>query len=134
MSYRLFNSIEFERYLWWKIVNLDRIFYSSRLIFQASISDFRNMYAIEIYECLIVLEPDIWRYVIKKVLLKTLQNSQENTCAGAFIPATLLKERLLHRCFLVNFAKFLKIPFLQNTSKWLLLYYRYLRVYFAYFC
>ena len=26
MSYRLFNSIEFERYLWWKIVNLDRIF------------------------------------------------------------------------------------------------------------
>ena len=30
-------------------------------------------------------------------------------------PATLLK-RLWHRCFPVNFAKFLKRPFLQNTS------------------
>ena len=32
----------------------------------------------------------------------------------------LLKERLLHRCFPVNFAKFLRKPFLQNTSGWLL--------------
>ena len=31
-------------------------------------------------------------------------------------PATLLKKRLWHRCFPVNFAKFLRIPFLQNTS------------------
>ena len=30
--------------------------------------------------------------------------------------ATLLKERLWHRCFPVNFAKFLRIPFLQKTS------------------
>ena len=31
--------------------------------------------------------------------------------------ANLLKNRLWHRCFPVNFAKFLKIPFfLQNTS------------------
>ena len=36
-------------------------------------------------------------------------------------PATLLKKRLLHRCFLVNFAKFLRTPFLQNTSGRLLL-------------
>ena len=27
----------------------------------------------------------------------------------------------LHGCFTVNFAKFLKMPFLQNTSGWLLL-------------
>ena len=27
----------------------------------------------------------------------------------------------LHRCFPVNFAKFLRTPFLQNTSGWLLL-------------
>ena len=33
-----------------------------------------------------------------------------------FRPATLLKKRLWHRCFPVNFAKFLRIPFLQNTS------------------
>ena len=38
-------------------------------------------------------------------------------------PATLLKKRLLHRCFPVNFAKFLKIPFSQKTSGRLLLYF-----------
>ena len=30
--------------------------------------------------------------------------------------ATLLKKRIWHRCFPVNFIKFLRIPFLQNTS------------------
>ena len=37
-------------------------------------------------------------------------------------PATLLKKRLWHRCFPVNFAKFLRAPFLQNTYGRLLLY------------
>ena len=31
-------------------------------------------------------------------------------------PATLLKKGPWHRCFLVNFAKFLRTTFLQNTS------------------
>ena len=31
-------------------------------------------------------------------------------------PATLLKKRLWHRCFPVNFVKFLRTLFLQNTS------------------
>ena len=31
-------------------------------------------------------------------------------------PATLLKKRLWRRCFPVNFVKFLRTPFLQNTS------------------
>ena len=35
--------------------------------------------------------------------------------------ATLLKKRLWHRCFPVNFAKFSRTPFLQNTSERLLL-------------
>ena len=35
--------------------------------------------------------------------------------------ATLLKKRLWHRCFPVNFAKFLKTPFSHNTSGRLLL-------------
>ena len=35
--------------------------------------------------------------------------------------ATLLKKRLWHKCFPVNFVKFLRTPFLQNTSGWLLL-------------
>ena len=37
-------------------------------------------------------------------------------------PATLLKKRLWHRCFPVNSAKFLRAPFLQNTSGQLLLF------------
>ena len=37
-------------------------------------------------------------------------------------PATFLKKRLWHRCFPVNFAKFGRTPFLQNTSGRLLLY------------
>ena len=36
--------------------------------------------------------------------------------------ATLLKKRLWHRCFPVNFVKFLRTQFLQNTSGRLLLY------------
>ena len=39
--------------------------------------------------------------------------------AGA--TATLLKKRLWHRCFPVNFAKFLRTPLLKNTSWRLLL-------------
>ena len=44
---------------------------------------------------------------------------KENTCARDFFnkvadvrPATLLKKRLWHRCFPVNFAKFIRTPFL----------------------
>ena len=37
--------------------------------------------------------------------------------------ATLLKKRLWHRCFPVNIEKFLRTPFLQNTSRRLLLLY-----------
>ena len=36
-------------------------------------------------------------------------------------PATLLKKRLCHRCFRVNFVKFPRTPFLQNSSRRLLL-------------
>ena len=36
-------------------------------------------------------------------------------------PATLLKNRPWHRCFPVNFARFLRTPFLHNTSGQLLL-------------
>ena len=39
-----------------------------------------------------------------------------------FSTATLLKKRLQRRCFPLNFVKFLRTPFLQNTSGRLLLY------------
>ena len=57
------------------------------------------------------------------MFLEISQNSQENTCASLFFnkvaglrTATLVKKRPWHRCFPVNFMKFLGIPFLQNTS------------------
>ena len=60
---------------------------------------------------------------VKNVFLEISQNSQENTCAkDSFLiklqaaPATLLKKRFWHRCFPVNFAKFLITLFSQNTS------------------
>ena len=78
------------------------------------------------------------RCSVKKVFLENSQNSQENTCARVsfliklqasacnFIkketqPATLLKKRLWHRCFPVNYAKFVRIPFLTEHLRWLLL-------------
>ena len=60
------------------------------------------------------------RCSVKKVFLEISQNSQENTCGPK--PATLLKKKLWHRCFPVNFAKFLRTPFLTEYLRWLLLY------------
>ena len=64
------------------------------------------------------------------MFLEISQNSQENTCARVSFfnkvadlrPATLLKKRLWHRCLPVNFAKFLRISFLQNNFGGLLLH------------
>ena len=51
-----------------------------------------------------------------KIHLKTpVSESLFNRVSG-LRPASLLKKRLQHRCFQVNFAKFLRTPFLQNTS------------------
>ena len=33
------------------------------------------------------------------------------------VPCSFIKKRLWHRCFPENFAKFLRIPFLQNKKK-----------------
>ena len=64
----------------------------------------------------------------KKVFLEISQiRSKTPVCARvSFLikwqaSAFLLKKGIWHRCFPVNFAKFLRIPFLQNTSRWLLL-------------
>ena len=37
-------------------------------------------------------------------------------------PASLLKKRLWHWCFPVNFAKFLRTPFLIENLRWLLVF------------
>ena len=44
------------------------------------------------------------------------QNSQGGTCARASFLIKLPVKSLWQKCFSVNFAKFLRTPFLQNTS------------------
>ena len=52
-------------------------------------------------------------YNIKKGVLKNCAIfSGKQLCWSLF----LLKKRLWHKCFLVNLAKFIKTPFLQNNS------------------
>ena len=60
------------------------------------------------------------RCSVKKMFLEISQNSQENTCVRASFfqvaglrPATFLK-RDWHRDFPVNFAKFLRTPFVTE--------------------
>ena len=60
--------------------------------------------------------------VVQRCSLKKAKFKGKHLCQGLFFnkieglrPATLLKKRFWHRCFPVNFAKFLRAPFLQNT-------------------
>ena len=52
-----------------------------------------------------------WRCSVRKGVLRNC----------SLRPATLFKKRLWHKCFPVNYAKFLRTTFLQNTSGRLLL-------------
>ena len=54
----------------------------------------------------------------KGVLRNFTKFTGKHLCQSFFFnrPATLLKKKLWHRCFPVNFVKFLRTPFLQNTS------------------
>ena len=64
--------------------------------------------------------------VTKSVLKNFAKFRGKHLCQVHFFikvasPTTLLKERPWHRCFPVNFAKFLRTPFSLNTSGRLLL-------------
>ena len=67
------------------------------------------------------------RYSVTKGVLKNFAKFRgKHLCQVLFFikvasPTSLLKKRLWHRCFPVNFAKFLRIPFSLNTSGRLLL-------------
>ena len=54
-------------------------------------------------------------------MLGTRDSEQQKQPPQCLRPATLLKKRLWHRCSPVNFVKFLRTHFLQNTSGPLLL-------------
>ena len=54
------------------------------------------------------------------MLFEILQESQENICARDYF-LTKLKKSLRHRCFPVNFVKFLRTPLFTEHFRWLLL-------------
>ena len=70
--------------------------------------------------------PDVFS---KKVVLRNFTKfTGKHLCQSLFFnkiagvrPATLLKNRLWHRCFPMNFVKFLRTPFLKEHLWWLLL-------------
>ena len=70
----------------------------------------------------------VQRCSVKKMLLKPTQNSQENTCTGVsegLKACNFIKKRFQYRCFLVNFAKFLRTPLLKNICEPLPLHLKY---------
>ena len=58
---------------------------------------------------------------VKKGFFQKSHKIHRKTLVPESATATLLKMRIWHRCFPVNFAIFLRTPFLQNTSGLLLL-------------
>ena len=64
--------------------------------------------------------------VKKDVLRNFAKFTEKHLCQGLFMSepkdCNFITKILWHRCFPVNFAKFLRTPFLQNTSGRLLLF------------
>ena len=82
--------------------------------------------------CLYTRRTVLARHIPDIIILFSLEQIMVNKCAAPSCrsgykschqrPATLLKNSLWRRCFPVNFVKFLRTPFLQNTSGRLLLW------------
>ena len=74
-------------------------------------------------------EAVVWKCSVKIGVLRNFENLQENTCVrvsffnkvAGLRPATLWKKKLWHRCFPVNYVRFLRTPFLTEYLRWLLL-------------
>ena len=69
------------------------------------------------------IEPTFIEMYILKSLEVRLQIPDAEANTRGLRPATLLKKRLQHRCFPVNFANFLRTPFFAEHIQWLLLKY-----------
>ena len=78
-----------------------------------------------------IYKSSYWRCLTKKVFLKILQNSQEkHLCQSLFFnkvaglspsACNFIEKETWHRCFPVNFPKFLRTPFFIELLWWLLL-------------
>ena len=78
---------------------------------------------------MILLEAVVPRCSVKKGVLRNLAKSTGKHLRQSFFfffvaslrPATLLKKRLWHSCFPVNYTKFLRASFFTEHLRWLLL-------------
>ena len=95
--------------------------------------DFINFSALTTYTQIVIVTNKVQKQppgvFYKKDVLKNFSKfTGKHLCWSLFFnkdaglrPATLLKNRFQQRCFPVNFVKFLRTPFLKNTSWRLLL-------------
>ena len=75
----------------------------------------------------IIFRSNHWRCSVKKGVLKNFAKlTGKHLCLSLFFnkvasrrSATLLKKKLWHRCFPVDFAKFLRTPFFYSFAKFL---------------
>ena len=94
----------------------------TKRVFQENKKCSRNVRFLENLTCFVfLLKHPFWDSpfcLITDELWCLIYDSQTNLTDRTSIPrpANLLKKRLWHRCFPVNFAKFLSTPFLQNGS------------------
>ena len=114
----------------WKLITNDYSFalctFHSKEILSAYVYIYNTEHGVELSDQISTLQKQPPEVFIKKGVLKNFTKFTEKyLCHGLFFNrvavATLLKKRLWHRCFPVNFGKFSRSPFLQNTSGWLLL-------------
>ena len=89
----------------------------------------RRLFRYPLFLKILLSEALIRRCFVKKVFLKNFAKfTGKHLCQSLFFnkvaglgPAALLKRRPWDRCFPVNFAKFLRMPFLTEHLRWLLL-------------
>ena len=107
------------RYLSWKLG-----FYKIILngVFQNFISTNKQIFDISNkFTSIVIYRSSHWRFSVRKGALRNFTKvTGKCLCQSLYFnkvrPATLLKQRLWHRCFPINFAKFLRTTFLQNKS------------------
>ena len=96
------------------VIKVTLLFHISKHILLLHVIILQRMY------CLQSSKAFVWSCSAKRVFLNVSQNSHESTCFKSLIlnkvsglrPATLLKKRVWHSYFPINFAKFLRTPFL----------------------
>ena len=78
-------------------------------------------YSFHVWARLVFIETVVQRCPVRKCVLRSFAKFTGKHLCQSLRPATLLKKRLWHKCFPVNFATFLRTYFLTEHLRWLLL-------------